>query len=120
MKMPSAIKINQQYTILADNDWPKIRLNHNIVLPITSTIPRGVRSLVIQVTDVKMQCQKTKFGPQVYSDEAEEPRNKPKYGDQINFIKTACNVLSSQEKQRGLDICNMEISGAAGREKRGS
>ena len=79
------------------------------MLPITSTIPRGVRSLIIQVTDVEMQCQETKFGPQVYPDEAEEPKNKPKYGDQINFIKTACNVLSSQEKQRGLDICNVEI-----------
>ena len=56
-----------------------------------------------------MQCQETQFDPQVSSNEAEEPRNKPKFGDQINFIKTACNVLSSQEKQRGLDICNMDI-----------
>ena len=100
LKMPTKIKINQQYTTFANNNWPKIRFNHNIVLPILSTIPRGIRSLVLPIKNVVINCPNTQFDPQISSSEAGETTRKPKFQDEINLVQTACNVLK---------ICNMDV-----------
>ena len=56
-----------------------------------------------------MQCQKTEVKPQVYSSGVEGPENKPKYGDNLSYIQTACNILSTTEKQINVEVCNVNI-----------
>ena len=109
LKMPSKIKVDRQYSIIAGRNWPLIKFNHDIVLPITSTIPRAIRSLVIPVTNMVLHCPSNQLDPNLSSDGKEKSTNRPKYQDQINFVQTACNFLSSPEKQNDVDIGIVDI-----------
>ena len=77
--MPLKINVDQQYSIIAGHNWPLIRFNKDIVLPITTTIPRAIRSLVIQVTGMVLHCPSNQLDPDHPSDSEEKSTNRPNY-----------------------------------------
>jgi hypothetical protein len=87
LKMPTKLTINKQYTIYDNNTWPKIMFNNNIVLPISSLVPRGIRNLVLPIkqvvinnNNVSSDCPITQFDSQISSEsEAEGTTGKPKF-----------------------------------------
>ena len=81
LKMPLKFNVERQYSIIAGHNWPLIKFNHDIVLPITSTIPRAIRSLVIPVTGMVLYCPSNQLDPNHPSDSEEKSTNRPKYED---------------------------------------
>ena len=111
LKMPLQLKLEPQYSIVA-KIWPLLRFNRNIVLPITSTVHRARRTLIIPVNTTIINSPSTQRTPDRFLDSDEKSMNRPKYEDQVKMVQTACNYLSlpnskNDEKMSTVNIKNV-------------